>query len=152
VDREGKKGEEKAQKGEKMKPESPKATTAAIIEKKGKILLTRRAVAPFKGLWCIPGGHIEIGERVEETIRREVKEETGLDFSPRFFGYFNEIFPELEWYAVVLVFAGRASGEVRSNEEVSEWKWLLPAEALAHRLAFANREIIEAWIKRGESA
>lgn len=63
----------------------PRVTCGAIIEKKGKILLTKRNVEPYKNYWCLPGGHIEWGEKAEEAIRREVKEETGLDFKPKFF-------------------------------------------------------------------
>jgi len=43
------------------------------------VLLGRRAQAPWSGLWGSPGGFCELGERPEETVVREVREETGLD-------------------------------------------------------------------------
>lgn len=43
-----------------------------------KVLLIRRAIAPFKGRWAIPGGFLEPGESVEAAARRELEEETGL--------------------------------------------------------------------------
>jgi 8-oxo-dGTP diphosphatase len=44
----------------------------------GRVLLVRRAYAPWKGAWCAPGGFCEVGEHPIETVQREVLEETGL--------------------------------------------------------------------------
>jgi 8-oxo-dGTP diphosphatase len=55
-------------------------TATAIIEfPPDMILLIRRDTVPFKGYWALPGGRAEPSETVEQTIVREVKEETGLD-------------------------------------------------------------------------
>ncbi len=44
-----------------------------------EILLTKRAIDPGKGFWCLPGGFSEIGENIRETVIRELKEETNLE-------------------------------------------------------------------------
>lgn len=46
-----------------------------------EVLLVQRKYDPYKGAWCLPGGHIDAGETAEEAARRELKEETGVDFS-----------------------------------------------------------------------
>lgn len=55
------------------------ATSAIIHNGRGKILLHHRR---DNGLWALPGGTMEVGETVAECIKREVKEETGLDIVP----------------------------------------------------------------------
>ncbi len=54
------------------------AVDAVIINKKGEILLIKRKNEPYKGYWALPGGFVEYGEKVEEALKREIKEETGL--------------------------------------------------------------------------
>jgi 8-oxo-dGTP diphosphatase len=127
-----------------------KATVAAIISKSDndveKILLTRRTVNPFAGMLCLPGGHIDRFETAKDAVIREVKEETGLDFAPRFFYYFDEILETIDFHAVVIAFVGNASGTlVPQPDEVSEVYWLSVAEAQKHQLAFQHNEIIAAY-------
>lgn len=57
------------------------AASAIVTDKRGKILLHRKA---DNGLWGLPGGAMELGESIAETIIREVKEETGLDVQPEY--------------------------------------------------------------------
>jgi len=123
----------------------PIATVAAIIKNDdGKILLTRRNIEPFKGQWCLPGGHIDENERSLNAVIREAKEETGLDFEAEFFTYADEIVPEYNWHAVVIVFAGKGSGELAAQErEVADIAWFSLEESRSMSLAFGHNQILD---------
>jgi 8-oxo-dGTP diphosphatase len=60
-------------------PFSGRTATAIIQFPPDKLLLIKRATVPFRGYWALPGGRLDPGETVEQTVVREVKEETGLD-------------------------------------------------------------------------
>ncbi|MFW9770441.1 MAG: NUDIX hydrolase [Candidatus Thorarchaeota archaeon] len=63
---------------ERKYPRFPIPGVGAIVVGSKGILLVRRDKDPGKGLWSIPGGGVEIGETQEESIVREVEEETGV--------------------------------------------------------------------------
>lgn len=60
-------------------PDRPVLGVGALIFENGKILLVERAGEPLRGWWSLPGGGVETGETLEEAVRREVREETGLE-------------------------------------------------------------------------
>ncbi len=55
-----------------------RVATDIIIERDAQIVLIKRKFEPFKGHWCLPGGHVEYGEQVRQAAEREATEETGL--------------------------------------------------------------------------
>lgn len=129
-----------------------KATVVAIITKdteEGKqVLLARRNTEPYRDLWSLPGGHIEPYETAKDAIIREVNEEIGLDFEPHFFCYFDEIIPERNIHAVVIVFEGSSSGRTRlSPHEISDIRWTPLSHALLLSLAFLQNRILEEYMK-----
>jgi 8-oxo-dGTP diphosphatase len=50
-----------------------------VVLRGGDVLLIQRGKGTFTGLWSLPGGHVEPGERAREAARREVLEETGVE-------------------------------------------------------------------------
>ena len=56
-----------------------KAGVAGVILRGNQIVMIRRKYGTNKGKWCIPCGNVEVGEDVRTAVRREIKEETGLD-------------------------------------------------------------------------
>ncbi len=60
-------------------PEHPVVGVGAVIVRDGKALIVKRAHEPRKGEWSLPGGMLDLGESLTDAVRREVREETGLD-------------------------------------------------------------------------
>jgi 8-oxo-dGTP diphosphatase len=69
--------------GSREYPSRPVVGVGAVVLDRGRVLLVRRGNEPLKGEWSLPGGAVEVGETLREAIRREVREETGLDVEPR---------------------------------------------------------------------
>lgn len=63
-------------------PEAPIVGVGAIIIHENQVLLIQRGQEPLKGEWSLPGGALELGETLEQGIRREVLEETALEIEP----------------------------------------------------------------------
>ena len=59
-------------------PDAPRVAVGAVVLDGDRVLLVRRGAAPSAGKWSIPGGLVELGERLEEAVVREVEEECNL--------------------------------------------------------------------------
>ena len=104
-----------------------------IINPKGELLLLRSHKWP--GRYVVPGGHVELGERIEQTVIREAKEETGLDVCDlRFLCWQEFIYDPSFWKKRHFLFFDYAcrvdSTEVELNDEAEDFLWIKPEEAL----------------------
>lgn len=105
---------------------NPVAATAAFIQNNGEYLLIKRAREPQKGWWDLPGGFIEYDEKADESLLREIEEETGLvnlkieDFLGGFPGNYAGIQKVLDLVFVIKSY----SREVRLSGENNEYKWV----------------------------
>jgi mutator protein MutT len=63
----------------KQYPSRPVVGVGGVVVRDGRALIVRRAHEPRKGEWSLPGGVVELGERLIDAVRREVLEETGLE-------------------------------------------------------------------------
>ena len=121
--------------------ENPAPTASAVVvDGQGRVLLTRRGIEPFRGLWDLPGGFIRPDEDGAGAARRELAEETGLEIAtgevlaivPDRYGPGGE--PTLNIFYVARV----VRGEGRPASDVSELGWFAPDELPpAGRIAFA---------------
>ena len=114
-----------------------------------KILLVERGKEPLKGYWSLPGGIVETGEKLEEAIRREVAEETGLDVDPYFmFEIFERIMPDAEGkpeyhYVLIDYLCRRLSGEPVAASDVSRVAWVSEGDLAGYRLTEGTLGVIE---------
>lgn len=67
---------------EREYPDRPIVGVGAVIFDKDRVMLVKRGHAPMQGEWSLPGGALELGETLENGVRREVFEETGLTVEP----------------------------------------------------------------------
>ena len=130
----------------------PAATVTAVVTRRSEglleVLLTRRAIDPFRDKWCLPGGHIGEFEQSYEAIVREVKEETGLAFEGEYFGSFDEIFKDLRIHNVVTAYAGSGAGELEAEKsEVSDMKWVSLDRAREMPLAFEHKKVLDGFAR-----
>lgn len=119
-----------------------KKVTAAVIERDGRILIARRRRGShLEGKWEFPGGKIEPGESPEECLRRELKEEFGVEAevgeficaSPHDYG---NVAIELLAYRV-----RRVEGDFHLNSH-AEICWVRREELSAYDFADADRPIV----------
>jgi ADP-ribose pyrophosphatase YjhB (NUDIX family) len=62
--------------------QNPAPTASAlVVDDAGRVMLARRGIEPFRGMWDAPGGFMRPGENGEEAARRELEEETGLEIA-----------------------------------------------------------------------
>ena len=99
----------------------PRLCVDALLIKDGKVLLSRRAVEPYKHKWNLPGGTVYYGESLEQALVRNVKQEVNVDvLSSRLFDTCEFSSP----HVVSLVFkVDDFDGDIRCGWQTSEVKW-----------------------------
>lgn len=118
-------------------------TVDGIVLKGDKVLLTRREIYPFQGYWVLPGGHVEYGEKVEEAIRREMKEELGVSVKiKKLVGVYSDPKRDPRYHSVsVAFFLEKGKGKIRLSYEASKFKYF-PLNKLPKKIGFDHRKII----------
>jgi ADP-ribose pyrophosphatase YjhB (NUDIX family) len=114
-------------------PDRPVLAVSVAVFRDGKVLLAARGREPMKGVFTLPGGAVEAGERLEDAARREVLEETGLGIGAVRFVSHEELIrldddDRAKAHFVICVFsAAWSGGEPTITEEATEFRWADPA-------------------------
>lgn len=122
---------------EREYPTRPIASVAACVFKDDRILLIQRGTPPSKGQWSVPGGAIELGESFEDTAKRELDEECGVEIEV------DDIFDVEDFiirdeddniqyhYVVTYVTANYISGNIRPGPEEMDVCWATKEELMS---------------------
>src|SRR5437879_3548244 len=132
-------------------PDRPYLAVSAAIIRDGRVLLARRAKGASTGLYTLPGGVVELGETLHEAVVREIAEETGITIEPVALAGQREFIAHDEAgrvsrHFVILCFAARwLAGEGTPKiEELSELRWLQPAELASMKTTEGLADIVAA--------
>jgi 8-oxo-dGTP diphosphatase len=123
-----------------------------VIEARGTngrrgIVLVERRNRPLG--WALPGGFVDVGERVAAAALREAREETGLRVrNLKFLGVYSDPRRDPRGHTVSAVFAGRASGVPRGADDAKRALVFDPRK-LPRKVCFDHRLIIRDWLKSG---
>ena len=130
-------------------PKHPIVGVGAIIIQNGKILIVRRGSEPGKGKWSVPGGLVELGETVEQTVVREVKEECGLDVEvDRLIDVVDSMTfdgnGKLKYHFVILdFFVKLKGGELKPGDDAKEALWVPVEEVEKYDLTKTFRDFLK---------
>jgi 8-oxo-dGTP diphosphatase len=115
----------------------------AVIIKGDRILLIQRGVEPNKGYWGTPGGYVSWDETTEQTVAREVKEETGLDvIKTTLVGIYSDPARHPKQTINIVYIVEVADGTPSHGDDAMDVKWF-PLDALPNPLALDHKKNIE---------
>ncbi|MBI5151460.1 MAG: NUDIX hydrolase [Candidatus Pacebacteria bacterium] len=120
-----------------------------MLNERKEVLFIRRAAMPQQGWWSLPGGYVDWGERLEQTAKREVKEETGLDVSTiTFFRLYDNPARDLDGRQNIgHCFIATYQGVLTANEEeATDIQWF-PLHQLPENVAFDHRTMLDDYAK-----
>jgi ADP-ribose pyrophosphatase YjhB (NUDIX family) len=122
-------------------PTAPIAGVGAVVlDSELRVLLVRRGQEPLLGEWSLPGGALELGERLEDGVRREVREETGLDVDVEeivaVFDHISHVSNDparVHFHYVLVDYRCRVlGGALMSATDVTEARWATWSELTGH--------------------
>jgi 8-oxo-dGTP diphosphatase len=139
-----------------MKKYTGKTSTAIIPYPDNKIILIKRNTPPFVGFWALPGGRMDPGETIDQTVIREVKEETGLDVKiVRVVGEYVEkgIREEIDYEYYPTCFVVKpVGGELKKQDSEIQEMTLFSLDALPKPLAFEHEKMLGDYVQAKKEA
>jgi ADP-ribose pyrophosphatase YjhB (NUDIX family) len=129
---------------------NPKVVVGVIPERRGRILLLRRAIEPRYGAWTFPGGFMEIDESVQECAAREAHEETGVRVRVlELVGVYSKPGPRGPGIVSIVYRGIVASGRPEAGREALETRWFDPDNIPWADLAYeTTRWALSDWLEK----
>ncbi|OGK16689.1 hypothetical protein A2774_00105 [Candidatus Roizmanbacteria bacterium RIFCSPHIGHO2_01_FULL_39_12c] len=123
--------------------ENPRPTNGLIAEnEKGEILLVKRKDDPKKGYWDLPGGFVDMGETLEESFQREIKEELGVKVKN--LKYLTStadryLYKGINLHTICFIFTGKLKGkELKIRDDISGFQFFPKDKIPFKRIAFTG--------------
>ncbi|UPT78526.1 NUDIX hydrolase [Sulfurovum sp. XGS-02] len=133
-------------------PKTPYLTTDGIIELyeeerfKGIVLIERKNEP--KGL-ALPGGFVDVGERVEEALVREMQEETNLEVEiSRLLGVYSDPKRDPRFHTASVVFVAQAQGQPKGGDDAKTAKVFALEEIPIDQLVFDHSAILKEYLRQ----
>lgn len=131
------------------------AAKAVIVNDKGEILILREGTTYADGTqigkYGLPGGRLEAGERYEDGLRREAKEETGLDVQPLFPVYVGEWHPVIKGvpHQIIAVFTAcrASSSDVKLSDEHDDYQWIKPEDRASYTFMEPDGDVVDRYAR-----
>jgi 8-oxo-dGTP diphosphatase len=126
-----------------MRVKGPSLAVDGVILVGDSIVLVKRRNPPYAGMWALPGGFVEYGETVEDAVKREIMEETGLAVEiEKLVGVYSDPGRDPRGHTVSVVFlCKKAGGSLKADSDAADAR-LFPLAKLPP-LAFDHRKIID---------
>ena len=130
-------------------PSQPVVGVGAVILQGDAVLLIQRGNEPLKGIWSIPGGALEVGESLIDGVRREVREEVGLEIEV---GEIVEVFERVtrdeqgvvRYHYVLIDFVCRPTGgALAAGDDADDAKWVTASDLTAIEVTAGTPAVIE---------
>jgi 8-oxo-dGTP diphosphatase len=129
-------------------PDRPFVAVGVAVCHQGRVLIVRRGRAPSKGIWTVPGGVVDLGERMAETAAREVREECGIDIEVgEVVGILDNVVRDpdgcIRFHYAIVDFAARyMGGTLTINDELMDAAWVTPDQFDAYGVPDKAREVM----------
>ena len=130
-------------------PERPMIGVGILIRRGEEYLMIKRASEPDKGLWSVPGGMVEIGEKAEDAAVREAEEETGLIVEIREdLGVVDKIMRDelgrVKYHFVIIDYlAEPVSGEMHHHDDALDALWVHPIDFRKYQMSPTLIELLQ---------
>jgi 8-oxo-dGTP diphosphatase len=126
-----------------------------ILWKNNKVILIKRAGKTFHSYWALPGGILEEGELVEETLTREMREEVNVDVKPiGILGVYSHPKRDPREHTISVVFICNYEGNPSAGDDAADWQEFLLDDITDMDIAFDHKKILsdfKKWLTNQET-